>query len=111
MLLNQETEVKFNPGLRANQPSNNWAQIGILQEFFVLIFQQAFLSPRPFQTRDTPLSTPRVLGVFVTHEHLTSRTRLAHTDFVTGRLTSEGLFSSDSMQNMKQSGENLDEGL
>ena len=29
--LEKETRVKFNPGLSANRPSNNWAQILILQ--------------------------------------------------------------------------------
>ena len=28
-----ETRVKFNPGLSANRPSNNWAQKSILQEW------------------------------------------------------------------------------
>ena len=34
--------------------SSLFIHIGILQEFFVLIFSRAFSSPRPFQTRDTP---------------------------------------------------------
>ena len=34
MLLNKEKDiwVKFNPGLSANQPSNNWAQAPVVQK-------------------------------------------------------------------------------
>ena len=39
MLLNKEKEmrVKFNPGLSANQPSNNWAQAPVVQKVGTVI--------------------------------------------------------------------------
>ena len=49
MLLNteKETRVKFNPGLSANRPSNNWAQEYIffmrLEGFTILLKQRIFL--------------------------------------------------------------------
>ena len=59
MLLSKEKEsqVEFNPGLSANRPSNNWAQLSEKKAKFIKIHETVGTVSELSETRKEPLQT------------------------------------------------------